>query len=95
MLFRSDELIEPIQEREILEESKDSPYAFPEGDKEIVAQVLHEHQMEQGEIIEVDESDGEDVDPAGDFTRHEAMELASKLEPVVIKYGDPFGPTLE
>jgi hypothetical protein len=92
-LLTADELIEPVQEREILEYS---PYAFPEGDKEIVAQVLHEHQVEQGGIIEVDESDGEDVDPAGDFTRREAMEFASKLEPVVIKYWNPAsGSTLE
>ena len=53
-LLTADELIEPVQERESLEYS---PYAFPEGDKEIVAQVLHEHQVEQRGIIEVDESD--------------------------------------
>ena len=65
---------------------EDSPYAFPEGDKGIVAQVVHEQQVEQGEIIEVDESDSEDVDLSGNLTRHEAIELVSKLEPVVIKY---------
>jgi hypothetical protein len=82
-----DELIEPVQERESLE---DSPYAFPEGDKEIAEQVVHEQQVEQGEIIMVDdESDGED-DPAGNLTRRDAIELASKLEPLIIKYGSTF-----
>jgi len=86
-LLTVDELIEPVQEKEILE---DSPYAFPEGDKEIVKQVVHEQQVERGETIAVDdESDGEDGDPgpAGNLTRREAIELASKLEPLIIKYG--------
>ncbi len=91
-LLTVDELIEPVQEREILE---DSPYAFPEGDKEIVKQVVHEQRVEQGEIIAVDESDGED-DPAGNHTRRDTIELASKLEPLIIKYGSTFsGSTLD
>ena len=86
-LLTVDELIDPVQETEILE---DSPYAFPEGDKEIVAQVVLEQQVGRGEVIEVeDDGDGGDLDdePAGTFTRRETIELASKLEPLVIKYG--------
>ena len=64
-LLTVDELVEPVQEREIIEES---PYAFPDGDKEIVKQVVQEQWVEQGEIVVVDdESDAED-DPTGDFT---------------------------
>ena len=56
-ILTPDKLIKPIQENVILE---DSLYAFPEGDKGIVAQVVHEQQVEQGKIIEVNESDSED-----------------------------------
>ena len=64
-MLTTDELIKPIQEKAIL---GDSLYTFPEGDKGIVAQVVHEQQVERGEIIEVDESDSEDVDLSGNLT---------------------------
>jgi hypothetical protein len=48
-----EDLVDPIEEREV----GDSPYTFEGGDAEIVAEVLHEMAVAQGEVIELDDSD--------------------------------------
>jgi hypothetical protein len=83
-----EELTDPVQEREVLEHS---PYAFPGGDKDIVEQVLHEERVQRGEVIEVDNSDGdeddnEDID--AHVTRRDAIALVAQLERLTIKFGD-------
>ena len=59
-------------------------------------QVVQDQQVEQEEVVVIDnESDAED-DPIGNFTRCDTIELASKLEPLIIKYGSTFsGSTLD
>ncbi|KAH9955966.1 hypothetical protein BGW80DRAFT_1257945 [Lactifluus volemus] len=81
-----DELINPVQEQEILGES---PYAFPGGDVEIVKQVTHEQRVEQGDVVEVDSDDDDGGNnPTGSLSRHEAIDLIAKLEPLVINHGN-------
>jgi hypothetical protein len=46
-----EDLVDPIEERKV----SDSP--FEGGDAEIVAEVLHEMAVAQGEVIELDDSD--------------------------------------
>ncbi|KAH9004093.1 hypothetical protein EDB86DRAFT_2825996 [Lactarius hatsudake] len=60
-----EELTDPVQEREV---SEDSPYAFPGGDKDIVGQVLHEGRVQHGEVVEVEDNDDEDDDPDAHVT---------------------------
>ena len=81
-----DELVNPVQEQEILDES---PYAFPGGDVEIVKQVTHEQQVEQGDVVEVDSDDNDGGNnPTGSLSRHKAIDLITKLEPLAINHGN-------
>lgn len=79
-----DELTDPVQEREV---SEDSPYAFPGGDKEIVEQALHEGRVQRGEVIEVEDSDDEDDDEDAHVTRRDTITLVAQLERLAIKFG--------
>ena len=83
-----DELTDPVQEREA---SEDSPYAFPDGDKGIVEQVLYEGRVQRGEVIEVDDSDDDDDDDNDQdahVTRRDTIALVAQLERLTIKFGD-------
>jgi hypothetical protein len=75
-----DELTDPVQEREVLEHS---PYAFLGGDKDIVEQVLHEGRVQCAEVIEVNNSDGDEgnsEDADADVTQHDTITLVAQLE---------------
>jgi hypothetical protein len=90
-----EELTNPVQEREVLEHS---PYAFPGGDKDIVEQVLHEGRVQCAEVIEVDNSDGDEgnnEDADADVTRHNTITLVAQLERLAIKFGDVKGNAAE
>jgi hypothetical protein len=76
-----DELIDPISENEIL---TDSPYAFPGGDLEIVAEVEHEERVRNGEIT--DESDDGGEEPECTLSRTEAVILSGQLEHAALTY---------
>jgi hypothetical protein len=66
-----DALVNPIEEQDMF---KDSPYAFPGGDHEIVGQVQHEIQVQKGEVIEVDEEDSdEEDDPEANVRRRDTI----------------------
>ena len=70
--------------------TKESPYAFPGGDLEIVEQIRYEKKVQCGEIIEVDDEDEEEVDtkgPDANLTRHDAILLISQLEYLSIRLG--------
>jgi hypothetical protein len=76
-----DELINPIGESEIL---ADSPYAFPGGDLEIVAEVKHEERVRKGEAT--DESDDGEEEPGCTVSQSEAVMLSGKLEHAILTY---------
>jgi hypothetical protein len=76
-----DELINPIGESEIL---ADSPYAFPGGDLEIVAEVKHEERVRKGEAT--DESDDGEEEPGCTVPRSEVVMLSGKLEHAILTY---------
>jgi hypothetical protein len=80
-----DDIIDPIDEREDIE---DSPYAFPDGETGIITQVIHEEKVKQGEIIEIeDDEDDEDDTPFPDTSRCETIALIAQLELLAVKFG--------
>ena len=84
-LLSIDDLISPIEEKESLE---DSPHAFPGGDHEIVGQVRHEIQVQNGEVIEVDDDDSDDEGNLDINVSHrDTIDLVTKLKRLSIKFG--------
>jgi hypothetical protein len=70
-----DELLAPEEEEEV----GASPYQFEGGDKEIVAQVLHEQAVARGEVVDID-SDDDDEENGGDMRIDEMLHLCEELE---------------
>jgi hypothetical protein len=82
-----DDIIDPVDEQEDVEES---PYAFPDGETGIIKQVIHEEKVKRGEIIEIeDDEDDEDDEPLPDASRHETITLIAQLELLAVKFGSP------
>ena len=80
-----DDIIDPVDEREDVE---DSPHIFPNGETGIIEQVIHEEKVKRGEIIEIeDDEDDEDDDPLPDTSRHETIALIAQLELLAVKFG--------
>ena len=77
-----DDIIDPVDEREDVE---DSPHIFPNGETGIIKQVIHKEKVKQGEIIEIE--DDEDDDPLPDTSRHETIALIAQLELLAVKFG--------
>lgn len=81
-----DQLVEPDYELEV---DEDSPYAFPGGLPEIIAQVQHEEQVKKGEIIEIDtDSDDDKEDRDAGVTHSDTIHLTEQMERLVIKFGN-------
>jgi hypothetical protein len=79
-----EDLVDPIEEHEV----GDSPYTFEGGDAEIVAEVLHEMAVAQGEVIELDDDDDGEDDEDKDLSHDEVINLCALLEKACIGYGD-------
>lgn len=84
-----DQLVEPDYELEV---DEDSPYAFPGGLPEIIAQVQYEEQVKKGEVIEIEADSDDDADDDEDrdagVTRSETIQLTEQMERLAIKFGN-------
>jgi hypothetical protein len=80
-----EEIVNPIEEQEI----GNSPYRFEGGNVEIMAKVMREMAVAQGEVIELDDSDSEDEsnDVDNPPSWQEVIKLCKKLENACFRYG--------
>jgi len=81
-----EDLLNPIQEREI----GDSPYRFPAGDDDIVAEVLKETEGSQQEVEEIVSDDDGGPEEVG-ISSQEVAELCERLEKVCVIHSDAHG----
>jgi len=82
-----DELLDPAEEREMVEFS-----AFEGGDKAIADEVRREIAIANSEVIDVDsdDDDGNDDDNAhSSITRTDLLDLCRRIEVGCMQYGDP------
>jgi hypothetical protein len=81
-----DDIIDPVDEREDIE---DSPYAFPSGETGIIEQVIHEEKVKRGEIIEIEDDEDDEDDAPPDTSRCETIALIAQLELLAVKFSGP------
>ncbi|PPQ89168.1 hypothetical protein CVT25_006541 [Psilocybe cyanescens] len=79
-----EDLVNPAEESQ---EAEDSPFAFPEGDHEIIDQVVYKGQVNGWVIYEDEDSDDEEAqDPDADLTCCDDIELTERLEHLTLRW---------
>jgi hypothetical protein len=81
-----EEMLNPVEEREI----GNSPYRFPGGDADIIAQVL-DGERAIHEVPEVPEDEGVGLDEVEHFSIQESLDLCAKMERLSVMYSDAEG----
>lgn len=82
-----EELLDPVEEREV----GDHDYEFPGGDNEIVEEARRQMAIERGDIMEVDsdsEDGNEDENATPEYTFTQVFTLCQQLEDACLQFGE-------